>query len=307
MSTQTKIVQKTVDTPVENKGRNLFFDILRIAAVCLIVIHHLPGMPISPDGALYRFIYDNGVSLTYHVTAGPLGVYILVFISGAVLHLSYRSKHIHYWDFIYKRLKRVYPSWWITMLLYYLLFPAMLLTGIYLIPQMLGLLPSPSYYNWWIGLFVALYFVYPPLKKLVIRYPYMTLIGAFIVTIATRLALSGVVVNILGFPSPAFMLDRVLLLSFLFEFVLGMVLVEKGFYFKRTHSSNILAWASEVSYYVFLLHPLIRNVMFGSDMSQLWHPRNFLFYLLVTILLSTQLMSLDRFVQKILPHKLPDS
>jgi hypothetical protein len=193
------------------------------------------------------------------------------------------------------------------MLLYYLLFPAMLLTGIYLVPQLLGLLPSPAYYNWWIGLFVALYFVYPPLKKLVVHHPYATLIGAFIVTIVTRLALSGVVVNIMGFPSPAFMLDRVLLPSFLFEFVLGMVLVEKGLYFKQTHNSNILAWASEVSYYVFLLHPLIRNVMFGSDSSRLWHPRNFLFYLLVTILLSTQLMSLDRFVQKILPHKLPSS
>lgn len=304
MQTQRRALKNPLDTATEKEGRTLFFDILRIVAVCLIVIHHLPGMPLLPDSILYRFLYNNGVSLTYHTTAGPLGVYILVLISGAVLHLSYRNKNVRYWDFIYKRLKRVYPSWWMTMSLYYLLFPAMLLSGIYLIPQLLGLLPSPAYYNWWIGLFVSLYFVYPPLKKLVTRYPYMTLVGAFVVTISTRLILSSTIINIFGFPTPAFMLDRVALPSFLFEFVLGMVLVEKGLYFKRTHRSSVVSWLSEVSYYVFLLHPLTRNVMFGGDMSQLWHPRHFIFYLLVTILLSAQLMSLDRYLQKILPKKL---
>lgn len=305
MHSQKKTLHETQEHAVDTSYRNLFFDLLRIIAVGLIVIHHLPGMPIPIDSIVYKFLYDNGTSLTYHITSGPLGVYLLVFISGAVLHLSYQHKKFNYWDFVYKRLKRVYPSWWITMLLYYLLFPAMLLSGIYLIPQLMGALPSPAYYNWWIGLFVSLYFVYPPLKYLMARRPYMTLFAVFTITLTTRLILRNTEFSLLGFPSPAFMLDRVLLLSFLFEFVLGMFVVGKGLYFKRTHNNVLITWASEVSYYVFLLHPLIRNVMFSKDISELWHPRNFLFYLLVTLLLSSQLMSLDRLLQKILPNKLP--
>lgn len=307
MRTQHKTVQKTVDAPVENKGRNLFFDILRIAAVILIVVHHLPGMPIPVDSTLYRFIYDNGVALTYHVTAGPLGVYLLVFISGAVVHYAYGNRKVSSKQFIYSRLKRLYPSYWIVIVGYFLFSPELILRGKGFFWQLTGFLPGVAYCSWWIGLFLCLYLVYPILRKAIKAHPYITLLSAFVITIASRLLVAGVTGKMPGTGLDIIQLDRLIFPTLLFEFVLGMVVIEKGLYFKRAHHSRVVAWLSEVSFFVFLLHPLTRNAMFGSDMSQLWHPRNFLFYLLVTILLSAQLMSLDRFIQKILPHKLPNS
>lgn len=288
--------KKEASPPATKSNRILFFDIVRILSVFLIVIHHLPGLN---AGWLTSFIYNNGRLLTYDITAGPLGVYLLVFVSGAVLQLAYGAKgKLPYFAFILKRLKRIYPAYWAALFVCLLLAPVFILHGKKFVLQALGFLPNAGLYAWWIGLFVSLYLLFPLLARLIKKYPVQLIVVAGVITVVSRLLLENTIItfeNGLVFGNGY----RIVVTSLLFEFVLGMFIVEKGWYPKRINNSPFLRWCADISYYVFLTHTILREFMFGQAAAQLiWTPRNFVFYSAAVLLFSTFIMQFDNHIQK---------
>lgn len=288
----------------DKRQRILFFDILRILAVALLLVHHTPMISAGVDSPflaiepLFRFIYDNGKFLTYYVTSGPIGVYLLVFISGAVLYSSYSHKRVEYWPFLWGRFRRLYPAYWLSLGLCLAISPMFILQGDYIIAQLSGFLPSASYFQWWIGLFMSLYIVFPFLLKAVRRYPNTTLAVSLIVTLIFRLITPSESMSFLGFPGGASLLDRVIFPCFIFEFTLGMYIVQKKLYPKKMYSNAFLFFMADVSYFVFLTHQFVRAYLGEHNPNTFWMASSYVPYLCTVIVVATIFMYSDRFMQK---------
>jgi peptidoglycan/LPS O-acetylase OafA/YrhL len=132
------------------------------------------------------------------VSIGGAAVTMLIILSGAALHFTYRNRNMSYKDFILKRLKRIYPVYWLSI------FFTLILLGFALAQKpIINFLLDVSGFlaftgatwdkyilpmGWFIGLIVSLYFFYPLLRKLFIKYrPVLVLAVLFIVEIVARI------------------------------------------------------------------------------------------------------------------------
>lgn len=287
---------------VSGRTRVLFFDVVRILAVALLLVHHTApgGSPFTVAPALYDFIYDNGKFLTYYITSGPIGVYLLVFVSGAVLYMSHAKKHEGYGAFLWARMRRLYPAYWLTLLLFLLIAPEYILPGKQFLAQLTGFLPGASYFQWWIGLFMSLYLVFPLIYKALNKYPKLTLTLALLVTILSRILLAFPNQPFLGFPAGVEVLDRILFTNFLFEFTLGMAVMKYGWYPKKRYSSTALFYIADVSYFVFLVHQPIRLYLASHNSSSFWALSSLVPYLCTVLVVATLLMFFDGYLQRAL-------
>lgn len=168
--------------------RSLWLDLIRIIAVILLLTSHISGYL---GGALGQFF---GIPNFYYVTLGGVSVTIFIILSGIVLELSYQNRKIVYWQFIRRRLLRIYTVYFLCLLFTILLvifrhfnsgsfqgnlftFPNLFLsyTGLY---AYFGLWGGPILAtSWFIGLIVVLYFHYPIISKFIRRKPNLTLLS----------------------------------------------------------------------------------------------------------------------------------
>ncbi len=99
---------------MSSKPRLIFFDFLRILAICLVVACHIYinifGVRDGPDIWLGELVY---------LGMGIIGVQIFLFVSGAVLELnkSHIDSSISYIRFEIRRLLRIFPAYWMSLLL----------------------------------------------------------------------------------------------------------------------------------------------------------------------------------------------
>jgi peptidoglycan/LPS O-acetylase OafA/YrhL len=258
-------------SPVTGSQRLLFFDILRIFFVAAIVYDH------------FRFSYFAGVNglfftdgfLPFNIyTAGLQGwaVFGLIFVSGAVLEYNYKRIE-GYWEylkFLFKRCIRIYPAFWLSLLfglflnialtssaageiirnnLFYIIFEY---TGFFVI---LG--QGPGFINtmgWFIGTIILLYLLFPWLSQFVRKYQLIAIIAIMIVTYSSRW---------LFFTYNALLPDllwRWFPLCNLFEFCLGIYVIQMNFYPKNVKSYPIIHEIAELSFYVFLFHVIVIQV-----------------------------------------------
>ncbi len=92
-------------------ARLLIFDLLRIIATELVVTAHIAQKLNIP---ILNGTY--GIPNFYFVSLGGMGVTILLVVSGAVLRLNHTNV-TNYKDFIIKRLYRIYPAYWCSLVL----------------------------------------------------------------------------------------------------------------------------------------------------------------------------------------------
>jgi peptidoglycan/LPS O-acetylase OafA/YrhL len=262
-----KKIRKNV-SPATGSKRLLFFDILRIFFIVAIVYDHfrfgyldLFNGLLFADGFLTLNIYSAGLQ--------GWAVFGLIFISGAVLEYNYKRIE-GYWDyskFLFKRFIRIYPAFWLSLLfglflnitltshaageilknnLFLIIFEY---TGFFVI---LG--RGPGFINemgWFIAAIISLYILFPWLSAIVRKYKFNAIITFMIVSFGCRsifFAYNPILPDLLWRWFP---------LCNLFEFCLGIYVVQMSFYPKNANDHPIIHETAELSFYVFLFHVMI--------------------------------------------------
>lgn len=244
------------------KDRIAFFDILRILSVSLVFLVHIFQKYNSPLGQGF------GVKGFYFVSLGGIGVTFLLVLSGMALEHGLSTRNETYLEFIKKRFKRIYPLYWLSLLLTVILFgftrlpqhgwPDYLLElsgTIVFTGRAWGGFILPT--GWFIGVIVSMYLIYPIISKYMRNYG-----STFLLAL---LLLSGISRYFAG------MLENRAIdwlpLCRVFEFGLGVWIVNNRHIFKfiRGIGANFgdsrkmfLQFAGALSFPVYLIHwPLL--------------------------------------------------
>jgi peptidoglycan/LPS O-acetylase OafA/YrhL len=293
--------------------RILFFDILRIGFVALIVYGHSQffTFPLNPilymDGYMPFNVYPLGLA--------GLSVYGLFFVSGAVLEYNYKGieRFSEYVKFLVKRCIRLYPAFWMSLVLGIILFPVVLnagffnvifeFTGFYVI---LGQGPGNiNIMGWFIAAIMSLYLLFPLLSIIVKKYQFSSIVIFLLVSFLCRFFL--ITYNVVP-------LDRFYMwfpLCNLFEFGLGIYIVQNKLYPQNVTNHPIIRQLSDLSYYVFLFQVVIFDLFLGYTVNNIqlfeiftFNPRiisylcDYCIMMATLLLISWVAMMLDKRIQK---------
>lgn len=291
--------------------RHVLLDIIRIAAVTLLLIAHIGQTLNHPIGSAF------GIRGFYHVSLGGLAVTLFLVLSGLALELHNR-KHITYRVFIIKRVLRIYPVYYLALIIgiaiyFYESFRngqsvigslsvlepwdvLLSLTGCYAFAGLWGgpFLPT----SWFIGLIMAMYLIYPCLSQAIRRKPYTTILLTFVFSAFTRYIL-GQYQLLPHRPLDWFPLCRV------FEFTLGIFIahVINGKHFQILDNipdrwKQAIHYMGELSFPLYLVHqpfcvfiPRMMETGFG-----IWF--SIFVFLGVSLSVSAVLFFIDRFVPR---------
>lgn len=215
-------------------ARLLIFDLLRVIAIALVVISHIAQTLNIP---ILNGFY--GIPNFYWVSPGGIGVTIFLVVSGAVLRLNHPNVD-NYKDFIVKRLYRIYPAYWCSLVLTLLVVYAfksrtpnletneliLSITGMYAFVGKWG--GSINATSWFIGLIVVLYLCYPFLASLIEKHGYVALSTLLVISVLSRWF----------FGHEAGRVTDWLPLCRVFEFGLGIFIVKIGLYPKILTTSK---------------------------------------------------------------------
>ncbi|RDL43562.1 acyltransferase [Marinomonas piezotolerans] len=279
--------------------RSQLLDLLRLLAISLVFLAHFGQLFDSTAGQFF------GIKNFYYVSLGGMGVSIFLVLSGLLAGLTDLTKPIGYFRYLWKKLCRIYPIYWLTIpvtILGYVLngliidgsWPTLFpngfiwdgigsVTGFY---AWFGLWGGP--YNppsWFIGLIIPLYAIFPMLAACIKRAPNVTLIILLAISIISRwyigqYGLPFIETSMIedveswlyrqygfmpGRPGDWFLLCR------LFEFGLGVwvaLKVPTSFWYRwRLGRGRLLAFLSDLSFPLFLLHyPFLFIALWWTDL-----------------------------------------
>jgi peptidoglycan/LPS O-acetylase OafA/YrhL len=264
------------------------------------------------DGYLPFSIYPLGLT--------GISVFGLIFVSGAVLEYNYkRIEHFsQYSRFLFKRFIRLYPAFWMSLLLGILLSPSLLQNGLFSTCMeftgfFIVLGQGPGFLNsmgWFIGTIFLLYMLFPWFSRVISKYRLGAVIGFCILSWGLRFLL--LTYNLVP-------LDRFYMwfpLCNAFEFCLGIYIIQAGLYPKKENNYPIVRILSDLSFYVFLFHNIITDAFFldarnqgpfynfifvlGMHTTELGYPLWYLGVTVVILLVSMTAMVIDGRIQKII-------
>jgi peptidoglycan/LPS O-acetylase OafA/YrhL len=181
-------------------ARSQLLDILRVAAIGLVLMAHI-GQYLGADAGDFF-----GVKNFYYVSLGGVGVSIFLVLSGLLAGLTNGRKKTGYVSYLYKKAKRIYPLYWLSLpitILGYGLTEGLLtgerinwfpngiitdligsITGFYAWAGLWGGPYNPP--SWFIGLIISLYAIFPILMWLINRQALLTLCVLFIISVTSR-------------------------------------------------------------------------------------------------------------------------
>jgi peptidoglycan/LPS O-acetylase OafA/YrhL len=258
--------KKIKQSETKKSQRIVFFDVLRIFFVALIVYVHNQIIFIPWFNNIF---FSNGY-LPFNIytqSLSGIAVYGLIFVSGAVLEYNYKriEGFSEYVKFLFKRFIRLYPAFWMSLILGIILIPGILQKNVFdLIFEFTGFFvifgQGPGNINtmgWFIAAIFSLYILFPYLSKIVRKYQLSSLLLFIIVSYLSRYLL-------FTYYSPTLnLLYRWFPLCNLFEFCLGIYIVQNKFYPKNEKDHPIIRQLADLSYYVFLFHVIINEVFFS--------------------------------------------
>ena len=280
------------------KERILIFDLIRILAISMVVVQHTAGFfNLSWLTATYGPLGKISAITGLGGNLGNMGVELFIILSGMVIEYRYGKQlrdgfsNFTYGGFIAKRIAHLYPAYWLSLILAIILFPANLAIGIVeIIKTFSGFWIFQTYgsgvtdisqpiniMGWFIGLMVVLYLIWPLLSYLTSDYKY-GILAIFIVSVAAR------VITLWLFPYGNewywFPLSRMA------EFALGIWLVQEGWYWKRKSTSRVIAYLSDLSFPVFLVHYLLLGLA----------ETNIILYAVVVLITAATTMHLNNWI-----------
>ncbi|MEO6638586.1 MAG: acyltransferase [Ginsengibacter sp.] len=175
-------------------------DTKALKAVCILMIvlhnflHVFPGWQIENEFIFRRFNFDffrnsiigsgffDAVGLIFSYF-GHYGVDVFVFLSSYGLYRSCRNKHLDYWEFVKNRLFKLYPAFFLAVLLFLALniiatksfdHPDLYLGSLLRLSLLSNLIPGQSFQvvgPWWFySMIIQFYLVFPLLRRLFDKY-----------------------------------------------------------------------------------------------------------------------------------------
>jgi len=251
------------------------FDLARCVAIVLLLTAHIGQLVGSRVGEFF------GIQGLYHVSLGGVAVTLFLVISGAVLELHYGRCRVGYRDFIARRILRIYPVYWLCLVVGIALF----VVGSWLGPEdfsagsaqvdwsdvvlsISGLYAFAGEWggpfvatSWFVGLIMVMYLIFPLVSRCIKRRPLTALAVLLVTSVASRLLLGRYEV-LPTRPLDWFPLCRV------FEFSLGVylatVLPKRAYDFGRgCRGGAVVVFVGKLSFPLFLVHyPLLRVMTF---------------------------------------------
>ncbi|WP_455526902.1 acyltransferase family protein [Huintestinicola sp.] len=221
------------NSPAKASLRNVSIDIWRILAIFLVMTNHYWGL--LSDIQVSRFKIVNFLESF----GGEIGVTIFFIISGygiyCSLNKSFNDKSFSYKDFTLKRMNRILPQYYVSILLILLLMDGayyLSITGFKdigahfllvhnVIPAFSGSINGPL---WALGVIFHFYLAAPLIYKCIKENPLVTLFLAVTVTFVSKYLLLHIIFPNLGLEGYNFWGGRNLLTSSIDNFVLGMLL-----------------------------------------------------------------------------------
>ncbi len=173
-------------------------NVLKGVFILLILLHNFfhvfPGWAIENEFVFERSRFDffrnsirgsgflDAVGLLFSYF-GHYGVQIFIFLSAYGLSRSYRNKEIKYWQFLKNRLSKIYPTFFLAVLLYLAIVivstksfnhPDLYLRSLLRLSFLSNLVPGESLRlvgPWWFySMIVQFYLVFPLLRRLFDKY-----------------------------------------------------------------------------------------------------------------------------------------
>jgi peptidoglycan/LPS O-acetylase OafA/YrhL len=285
--------------------RILAFDIVRIIAIILVVAEHMALPGILSIGALNQSYGIAG----FDGTIGNWGVILFILISGCVLEYTYGKKirnvasKFNYRSFIEKRLLRIYPAYWFSILLALLFNIGLIsqlgwieyvrtLSGFYAfttlsIPQISALGGPINPMGWFIGLIVCLYLLFPLISRFL---AYAGFGGMTLIFFLSWFFVISLPSGYVGLSSYWFPLAR------LFEFSLGIYIVQKGLNLKTANNSKAIRFLSDLSFPLFLVHAPVLYILILAPRP---YYENIILYVIVVLILSLLVYQVDKYFRTI--------
>ena len=250
-------------------SRITLLDIIRSIAIVLLLTAHTAQVFGSPLGKPF------GIKDFYWVTLGGIAVTLFLILSGLTLELLYRTQQVKYKDFLIRRVVRIYPVYYLSLVLaipiYFIQQHTALqwfdipltLTGFY---AFVGEWGGPFIAtSWFLGLIVVMYFIYPALSYAMAKYNRTLVLVLLLVTsIAFRLSIGDGILSLPHRPLDWFPLCRIF--EFGFGVYIGKTFVGRGcfhFGFRRSAFHNFVATLAILSFPLFLVHIIFRFVITG--------------------------------------------
>jgi len=251
---------RTTSEQPQTRERILIFDIIRLLCIVIIVYDHSRFVDIPWFNQLF-FAAGYGPFNIYSSGLQGYAVYGMILISGVVLEYNYQGleKFHRYLQFLFRRFIRLYPAFWMSLILGLIAFPKVWqnsipsllfeFTGFFVV---LGKGPGNiNIMGWFIATIVSLYVLFPWFSKIIRRYGLGALVGFWLLSWGLRYLI--LTYNLV----PINLFWRWFPLCNAFEFCLGIYIVQNGLYPKTTNTSPIIKELSDLSYYVFIFHTLV--------------------------------------------------
>jgi len=279
------------------RGRLLSVDIIRIAGLILILLQHMIGTKLLPSWI--SNIAIDYLPYLFYINYGRIGVWLFLFASGCSLALNDTefSNLSDVKNFYKKRLIRIYPPYWVSLLFSLLIFnwviPSLTVTDfvrwfsgfqIFFATTSIEITKVNITY-WFVGLIVSLYLLYPLLFYVVKKHPNISLFSFFFISLASR-CIMFYVFPVFGSGWDWFPTCRI------FNFALGIYLIRRGL-FPKAISNRTFAFLSTMSFYVYLVH---FPIMCATNYENI----GILFFLAGTIVFSVLLYLFDNAVKSLL-------
>lgn len=190
---------------------------------------------------------------------GGWGVIFFLIVSGALIEYTEGQRlqnNFNYMDFIEKKLVRIYPAYWLSLVFAVVFNPEML--NFPLVEYLKPLTGFNNYFlecipinppGWFIGLILTMYLLYPMISKILRGYGFPSLF--FIILLSYFIGMS--------FPGGDWGVKYWCPLTRLPAFALGIYIIQKGAYPKIETKSFIIKFLSELSFPIFLInYPLLK-------------------------------------------------
>ncbi len=285
---------------IKIKSRLLFFDLLRIGCIAAIVCDHLIHLGCITLPGYLEFLgvvrpYFGGA---FWLSLGNLGVYGLIFVSGAVLAFTH-PKVDNLFEFFKRRLIRLYPVVWMSLVVALLITPT-LITSVTVRNWILSIIGMTIYAGewggpinpilWFIGLIVALYLLYPFIARFIDKSPHVAMGAMILISVLSTFVI--VYFNLDPSINGPQCMPRWLFLCNRMEFGFGVYIVKMGIYPKITYTNPAISYLAELSFCIFLFE----YILIGIGLVNLG------LYFFMLFVISAAALNIDKQIQQKFKH-----
>lgn len=273
------------------KERILYFDVIKVLAViCVFVSHFARTLEYYQISYSFKILPDN----IFSVYTGTVGCVLFYIVSGAAL-MYMNQERLNLKSYFLKRLKGIYPMFWIAFIIFFALrfyiekgydksIPIWRMVFSFTGFDGLAGFYCPTFYTvgeWFLGVLVILYILFPILRKLTNDFPYATLAVSTLIGLIVDYTYDNPYISVTIIP-----------IVWIPAFVFGMVFIK--------NIKNVGTYLLVISMVVLALFTIF-DFGFCQTMTRIYIVGTALFFILVHLFKNTKgniIRSVSAFVSK---------